>query len=488
MRPGPAPWSATPWSAAPWSAKRRASLGLALLALLCVGASAWLVTDTVRARASAGVWHASSYDARCADDPSWADTARRELVPEPFHGEVLPDGGDARCDLYRGYLVVRARARLSIELHASGDTSVMLGKRELVRLEAGAVRVTRRAERTLEAGSHFLELRSVQRGHLAYLRLSARLDAEATDEPLATRALFPLDHDALAPSLVDGERLRGDGSFARRTGARLAGVLALVTLTLVLAGGARVLARGSRGARPWARALEPVVALVLLSVALLALAGLGDADPHFVAHGARAWRTLWLSVPRGAFADAIPALGPAEWLLGASWSLGGAHGPAVLAVVLGALEVLWLSRAAAHVAGRAAGLGAAALGCAAAIANGPLVIDRSTVISLGLALLALLTARALRGGPLSRAVGRLARRASASSASPESPLVHARSNARRASASLLVVLALVDVGAIAVGSAPRAIAGSLALVLALALHLGRGALLATPRAPAAPAG
>ncbi|GAB4204091.1 MAG: hypothetical protein OHK0013_18730 [Sandaracinaceae bacterium] len=434
---------------------RALRLGVAALGF---AAALWLVTDATRARPTAGLWRATAAGTTC-EDPEWAHTAERTLVPEPFHGERVTV---TRCDRYRGYLVVHGRSRLSIELHASGDTRVLLGKQQLVALDAGAVRVTRRAERILEPGAHFLEVRAVQSAPLAYLRLSAELEPEEAgeDTPLGERALRPLDLDSLAPSPVDAARMLAAPPLTRRAPERLAGFLvSLATAALALG------ARSPRRGMAW-------LGLLTLAAALLALAPERSFDPHSLSHGARAWRTLWHSSP-GVFADAIPALGIEPWLLGAAWTVGGEGGPRVLAVALGALELAWLTATAERVAGIDAARACAILGVVTIGIRG---VDTDPLPAL-FALGCWLAASSQR-----RVLGRIAR---ASSPVPrESVLSHARATTSRRTLATLGGLgaAAVALGAAGFG-APR-LAGTIALLVVLLGAAIARVLGAAPRAPA----
>lgn len=429
------------------------------VAALGLAVAAWIARDGTRARPTAGLWHLEARGAAC-DEPTWRDAAVRTLVPEPFHGERI---ASSRCDLYRGYLVVREPTRLSIELHASGDARLSIDKQQFVALDAGAVRVTRRAERALEPGAHVLEIATTQGPPLAYLRVSARVEPESAraDGPLASRALHPLDLDALAPSVIDATRVLDDASFQRRSPARLSAFLASLALALLALG-----ARDTRRALGWG-------ALALGASAVLALAPEVPLDPHAIAHGARAWRTLWHS-SLGVFADAIPALGPEAWLLGAAWTLGGDGGPRVLAVVLGALEVLVLTATARRAAGADAAHACAVVATTAVVVRGVGVDPIPVLIALGGWLAA--------SGP-GRTLGRLARAASATPR--ESAFAHGRATASRRSAATLAAVGVIFAAAVATEHGGSRLAGAVALLVVLLGAASARALAETPRARAA---
>jgi hypothetical protein len=448
------------------------------LSLTALAGAAFLFLDTTRSRPTAGFWRVTSYEHDCAREPTWREREPRTLVPEPFHAELLhtttaarPAPTEHRCDVYRGYLVVRERSRLSLELHANGHTRVIFGKAELVSLDSGSVRITRRVERPLAAGSHLLEVRSDQEGQLAYLRLSASIEPEgtATAMPLSARALAPLDHDALAPSLVDAEAVRGDPSFVRRSALRLWALLGTLLIALL---GTRLV-----------RGLESLRATRTLDVAVLALVGLAvivvleawrdppsaPADPHFVAHGARAWRTLWLGLPTRSFVDAIPALGPAEWSAGAAFALGGEAGPGVLAVVVSALACALVVGAAVLTRGVRAALLALASMVLVAWARGPAVLDRPSLAALGLAALAFVLAWLLARTRVGTWLARLA-----PAREPGDPARSTRTSRERRTLPLALACLVLAVGALTLGLGPLAAAPVVLLALVLGLDTFAG--------------
>jgi hypothetical protein len=450
------------------------TLALVLGALLLASA---LFVDTTRTRSTAGFWRRTSHDPTCVRDPSWRDAASPELVPEPFHAELL-HATDAighrvaarRCDVYRGYLVVREPSRLSLEAHATGTVRVVFGKQQLLELEAGGVRITRRVERPLPAGSHLLELRSEQDGELAFLRLSALLEPEAraTTTPLASRALLPLDHDALAPSQADADRVRRDSTFVRRSAPRLALLLLAIAIALLLPGLDRSLSRGAAGL--------DVRALVAITIAITAVLGwlrwpLADVltDPHALTHGARAWRTLWLGLPTRSFVDSIPAMGATEWASGAAYALGGDEGPRVLALAVIACTIA-LTVSTAHVlrgTRLAAVVGVALVAWDLVLA--PITLDRGRFAALGLAcvsfVVAWLATRTRVGSWLARPAAPLA-------GLPRShALATTRATRDRALPWVLGASALAALGVPALGIPLAACAPLLVLVIACAASL-----------------
>jgi hypothetical protein len=463
------------------SATRPAAIAATALSLTALAVAAFLFLDTTRSRPTAGFWRVTSYGHDCARDPTWREREPRTLVPEPFHGELLhlPTSTrvaptDHRCDVYRGYLVVREPSRLSLELHANGHTRVVFGKAELVSLDSGSVRITRRVERPLAAGSHLLEVRSDHEGQLAYVRLSALVEPEstATATPLSARALPPLDHDTLAPSLADADAVRADPGFVRRSGLRLVVFLAALWLALL----------GPRLARRLEalRANRTLDAVVLASGALVSIVVIelwrvlpsAVVDPHHVAHGARAWRTLWLGIPTRSIVDSIPAMGPTAWSAGAAFALGAEQGPRVLAVAVGALSAALVVGAAALTRGARGGAVALAATTLLAFARGPARLDDASLAGLGLAALACalawLWARTRVGTWLARAVR---------SRDASDPARSMRTSRERRTLPLALACLVLALGALSLGLGPLAAAP--VAVLALALGLDTVAGLAT---------
>jgi hypothetical protein len=456
----------------------RASLLATIASLVCLAVAAFLVADTTRARRDAGVWHAVSYDADCARDRAWRD-GPRTLVAEPFHGELLErhtPPAIARCDLYRGYLVVREPSRLSLELHASGSARVVLGKQELVALDAGGVRITRRVERPLPAGSHLIEVHTEQSGQLAYLRLSTRIepDDDATGTPLATRALTPLDHDALAPSHVDAERVRDDPSFARRTPRRLV-LFLLAMLAAILVPG---LGRSIGALRAGWSAMDARLCMLATIALLAAIEGIGGSsghvaiDPHFIAHGARAWRTLWLSLPTGSVADSIPALGPTEWALGAAHALGGDEGPRVLAAAVSAMLIAALVASARLIGGVRAALITMVIFVALHVLLDARALGRAEMGQLAVACLCAILTWALTRARVASLVSRID-----VGTSREDPSSHRRATSSRLTRIWTVVVIVASALAIALGVAPTLFGPIVILVAIVSIVAARDAWL-----------
>ena len=452
---------------------RPAGIAAIALSLTALAVATFLFLDTTRPRPTAGFWRVTSYGHDCARDPTWREREPRTLVPEPFHGELLhlPTATrvaptDHRCDVYRGYLVVREPSRLSLELHANGRTRVVFGKAELVSLDSGSVRITRRVERPLGAGSHLLEVRSDHEGQLAYVRLSALVEPEgaATPTPLSARALLPLDHDTLAPSLVDAEAVRADPRFVRRSALRLCALLA--ALGIVLLG--RRLARGFE-ALSRTRAIETAVLAVGAIAAIVVLELWRGppsivADPHDIAHGARAWRTLWLGIPTRSIVDSIPAMGPTPWSAGAAFALGAGQGPRVLAVAVGALAAALVVGAASLTRGARGGAVALASMVLLTFARGPARLDDASLAGLGLAALAFalawLGARTRVGTWLARTTR---------SRDTTDPARSARTTRDVRTVPLALACLVLALGALALGLGPVAVAPVLVLALALGL-------------------
>ena len=456
----------------------RASLLATIASLVCLAVAAFLFVDTTRARRDAGFWHVVSYDPDCARDPAWRD-GPRTLVAEPFHGELLEHHvphAVARCDLYRGYLVVREPSRLSLELHASGSARIVMGKQELLAIDAGGVRITRRVERPLTAGSHLVEVRTEQSGQLAYLRLSARVepDDDATDAPLAVRALAPLDHDLLAPSLVDGERVREDDTFARRTPRRLA-LFLLVMLAAIVAPG---LHRSIGALRAGWTAMDArlcMLATIVLLATIEAIGGSSDhvaIDPHFITHGARAWRTLWLSLPAGSVADSIPALGPSEWALGAAHALGGDEGPRVLAVAVSAIVIAALVASARLIGGVRAALITMVIFVALHVLLGALALGRAEMGQLAVTCLCAILTWTLTRAPVASRVSRIG-----VGTSPEDPSAHRRATSPRLTRVWTVVVIVACAVGMALGVAPTLFGPIVILVAIVSIVTARDAWL-----------
>ncbi|MBN8612296.1 MAG: hypothetical protein J0L92_17000 [Deltaproteobacteria bacterium] len=456
----------------------RAGLLATVASLVCLAVAAFLFVDTTRARRDAGFWHVVSYDADCARDPAWRD-GPRTLVAEPFHGELLErhvPPASARCDLYRGYLVVREPSRLSLELHASGSARIVMGKQELLALDAGGVRITRRVERPLAAGSHLVEVRTEQSGQLAYLRLSARIerDDDATEAPLAARALTPFDHDLLAPSLVDGERVREDATFARRTPRRLA-LFLLVVLAAIVAPG---LGRSIGALRAGWTAMDArmcVLATIALLATIEAIGGSSDhvaIDPHFITHGARAWRTLWLSVPTGTAADSIPALGPTEWALGAAHALGGEGGPRVWAVAVSAIVIAALVASARLIGGVRAALITMVCFVALHVLLDARALGRAEMGQLGVACLCAMVTWTLTRARVASRLSRIG-----VGTSPEDPSSHRRATSPRLTRVWTGVMIVACGIAIALGLAPTLLGPIVILVAIVSVVAARDAWL-----------
>lgn len=447
------------------------------VALAGLGLAIFLVADTTRARPTAGMWRVTSHEADCGRDPSWR-SGPPTLVAEPFHGELLErrdPPASARCDVYRGYLVVREASRLSLELHASGSTRVVFGKQELVALDAPGVRITRRIERPMPPGSHLIEIRSEQNGQLAYLRLSALIEPEgrATTLPLAERALLPLDHDALAPSQADAERVRTDTTFVRRAPQRLT-ILLVAILGVVLA---PWLARSWITARAGWTSIDAPLFTLATTAALSVVGWLSWSpseiviDPHFVAHGARAWRTVWLSLPAGPFADAIPALGATEWTLGAAYALGGPEGPAVLANAVSASALAFLVASARLLEGPRSAAILLVASVATRVLVGPPSLDRASMASLTLAAITLVIALLLARSRLGSVASRLSpRRPTRSDPSSTTRITRARSVRIG-----LVAAALSTTIALGLGAPTTALAPLLLVVLVLVIVSARDA-------------
>jgi hypothetical protein len=187
-------------------------------------------------------------------------------------------------------------------------------------------------------------------------------------------------------------------------------------------------------------------------------------DPHFVAHGARAWRTLWLGIPTRTFVDAIPAMGPAEWSGGAAFSLGGEEGPRVLAVAVSALVAALLVAAAALTRGTRAGLLALASVALLSWARGPASLDRASLAGLGLAALAFVYAWLVSRTRVGAWLARLSR-----SADTSDPARAARSSRDGRTPTLFVASLVLALGALWLGLGPPAAASLVVLALAVGL-------------------
>lgn len=387
--------------------------GLVALALV-VGAALGVMASFDVPRTS-GFWRVTSRSADCLEEPEWMQRAPLTLASEPFVGEILASPEHAvdgvrvfhdgpRCDLFRGYLAVSERTRLTLEVHASGEVHATLDRHGLVRLDAGTVQTRRRGERIVEPGVHRIELRSLHRHGLAYVRTAwsfAPVEGAAriTTRTLEEREVAPLEVGRIVPSPLEAERAleraRGASTEAPSTtavapsfdgkSARFAAILAALALALL----ALTLAR-PRGMR--SRFALDVAALATVTTALAWQMATKPTDTTWSSEVLAALRTLAWSAREGRFVDAIDPLPLSAWLVGFATHVGGAAGPRVLASTLAGARVAFGAIAAQRIAGRRAGWLVALVANGVIAGSGPVGLDPASyeapLVALGLAGLA----------------------------------------------------------------------------------------------------